>query len=67
MDERLTEVEIHLMHLEEMVGELNQVVIRQQAWIAGLEGELAKLRKELAKAAEPMTRRPEEEEPPPHY
>jgi SlyX protein len=67
MDERLNDVEIHLMHMEETVRELNEVVIHQQQQIDRLEGELALIRAQMEEVAEPHRKAPEEEEPPPHY
>jgi uncharacterized coiled-coil protein SlyX len=67
MERRITDIEIHLMHQEETIRELNEVVIRQQQQIDRLEAELGQLKGQMEEVAEPHRKRPEEEDPPPHY
>lgn len=67
MDQRLTDLEIHLMHLERMVQELNELVTGQQRTITSLEGEMAAMKEQMKDLMPSMVRLPEEEEPPPHY
>lgn len=67
MDDRITDLEIHVTHLSRTVHELNDVVYRQQQTISRMEEELKLLRDQLQAAAPSMVRAPEDEEPPPHY
>ncbi|WP_298437370.1 SlyX family protein [Geobacter sp.] len=67
MHERLTDLEIHIAHLERTVQELNEVVFRQQRAIDRLEGELKGLREQVLAGGASLLKKPEEEEPPPHY
>ncbi|AJE01996.1 SlyX family protein [Geobacter pickeringii] len=67
MQERLTDLEIHIAHLERTVQELNEVVFRQQRSIDRLEGELKGLREQVRAGGDSLLKKPEEEEPPPHY
>ncbi|MCA9521078.1 MAG: SlyX family protein [Myxococcales bacterium] len=48
MDERLTDVEIAVSHLERTVEQLNEVVCEQQRTIERLERELGRLSARLA-------------------
>ena len=67
MEERLTDLEIHVAHLESTVQELNEVIFHQQQTIDRLEGDLRRLREQLFEIAPSPLKRPEDEEPPPHY
>ena len=67
MDDRITELEIHVTHLSRTVSELNDVVFRQQQAINRLESELKGLREQVLAGAPSPVRNPEDEEPPPHY
>ena len=67
MEERVTGLEIHLTHLERTVQELNEVVFRQQQTIDRLEAELKGLREQVLAEAPSPVRKPEDEEPPPHW
>ncbi|WP_298273111.1 SlyX family protein [Geobacter sp.] len=67
MQDRLTDLEIHIAHLERTVQELNEVVFRQQRSIDRLEGELKGLREQFLAEGASLLKKPEEEEPPPHY
>lgn len=67
MNDRLTDLEIHCMHLEQTVQELHEALFSQQQTIDRLSGELLAIKAHL-RAIEPSpVRRPEEDEPPPHY
>jgi len=67
MDDRITDLEIHVTHLSRTVGELNEVVYLQQQTIVRLEAELKGLREQVQAGAPSPVRNPEDEEPPPHY
>jgi uncharacterized coiled-coil protein SlyX len=67
MDNRITDLEIHVTHLSRTVQELNDVVFRQQRTINRLETELKGLREQVLAEAPSPVRKPEDEEPPPHY
>lgn len=67
MDDRITELEIHVTHLSRTVSELNDMVFRQQRTIDRLEAELKGLREQVLAEAPSPVRKPEDEEPPPHY
>lgn len=66
-DSRLTEVEIFLMHQQNVIEQLNEVVMEQQRTIDTLLKEVQAIKDQL-KALDPsINRLPSEEEPPPHY
>ncbi|RNC67669.1 MAG: SlyX family protein [Desulfuromonadales bacterium] len=67
MDQRLTDLEIHVTHLEHTIQELNDVVFGQQRTIDRLDEELRGLRQQFLAVAPSPIRKPEDEEPPPHY
>lgn len=67
MEQRLTDIETHFMHLDRSVQELNDVVYRQQQTIDRLEKELREMREQFLVVAPSLVRAPEDEEPPPHY
>ncbi|MBT1073848.1 SlyX family protein [Geobacter grbiciae] len=67
MNDRITDLEIHVTHLSRTVQELNDVVYRQQQTIDRLEAELKGLREQALAVAPSLVRKPEDEEPPPHY
>lgn len=67
MRERLTDIEIQLMHHENTIQQLNEVVTRQQFAIEELQTDLRRLLQQLRSIHPSDIRAPEEEEPPPHY
>ena len=67
MDERLTNLEVTVTHLERTVQELNEVVISQQQSIDRLEKELRVLREQMLAVEPSLVKSPEDEEPPPHF
>lgn len=67
MENRITDIEIDLSHLEHTIQELNEVVYRQQQTIDRLEDELKSLRTQFLAVAPSPVRPPGEETPPPHY
>jgi SlyX protein len=66
-EERITGIEIHLMHQAKAIEELNEVVIRQQRQIDDLTADIARIREQLQGLVPSAVREPVEEEPPPHY
>lgn len=67
MNERITAIEIHLMHHENSLQELSDVIARQQQEISQLQSDLHRLTDLLQRVAPAMVCTEEEEEPPPHY
>lgn len=61
------DIEIHLMHQEDTIQQLNDVVIRQQHLIDALRSEVDSIKEQLHGLAAVTTGIPVEEEPPPHY
>lgn len=67
MENRVTELEIRLTHLEDTIEVLNSTVIKQHNEIDILKLQIAMLEKKL-KATQATILAPESEEtPPPHY
>ncbi len=66
LEKRVTDLEIKASFAEDMVEQLNQVVVRQQAQIDRLIRELVELRGQ-AMAAEPGGFRSLRDDLPPHY
>ena len=67
MEDRVTELEIRLTHLEDTIEVLNNTIINQLAEIDHLKLQIAALEKKL-KATQATIIAPESEEtPPPHY
>ena len=67
MDERITEVEIRLTHIEDTLDVLNQTIIDQHKLIDQLQLQIAILEKKLKAAATSNIAHESEETPPPHY
>jgi SlyX protein len=67
MDERITEVEIRLTHIEDTLDVLNQTIIDQHKLIDQLQLQIAILEKKLKAAATSNIAHESEEIPPPHY
>jgi uncharacterized coiled-coil protein SlyX len=68
MDERLTHLEMLLMHLQKTVQELDEVVRAQGTRIEGLERDLKRLNLELGLLRESaIDERSAQDERPPHY
>ncbi len=67
MKERITDIEIQLMHHENTIQQLNEVVTRQQFAIEELRAGFRELMQQLRKLCPSDVRDPLEEEPPPHY
>ncbi len=67
MEERITDIEIQLMHQESTIQQLNEVVISQQRQIELLLAEFAILKQQLQSVAFSEIRDEGDEVPPPHY
>ena len=67
MDERITEVEIRLTHIEDTLDVLNQTIINQHKLIDQLQLQISILEKKLKAAATSNIAHESEETPPPHY
>jgi len=67
MDNRLTELEIRLTHLEDTLEILNTTAITQRDEIDALRQLIYALQKRLEAQAESIIAKESEETPPPHY
>jgi SlyX protein len=67
MKERITDIEIQLMHHENTIQQLNEVVTRQQLLIEELQADFRQMTEQLRKLYPSDIRDQQEEEPPPHY
>ena len=67
MDERITELEIRLTHIEDTLDVLNKIVIDQNKLIDQLQLQVSILEKKLKAAATSNIAHQSEETPPPHY
>ena len=67
MKERITDIEIQLMHHENTIQQLNEVVTRQQLAIEALQGDFRQMMEQLQKIYPSDVMDLQEEEPPPHY
>jgi len=67
MKDRLIELETKISYQDHIIGELNEVVTRQQSQIDRLEKEMKQLRQHLEQSSSTGLARPDEEVPPPHY
>ena len=68
MDERITNLEMLVMHLQKTVQELDEVIQNQGTRIGNLERDLKRLNLELGLLREgAIEERSPEEEKPPHY
>lgn len=67
MKERITDIEIQLMHHENTIQQLNEVVTRQQLEIENLQADFKQLMQHLQKLYPSVIRDVQDEEPPPHY
>ena len=66
MESRITELEIKITYMEDLVEELNRTVYRQQQQIELLANELRNLRDQVQNAM-PQEKRSLRDEIPPHY
>jgi len=67
MNERITNIEIQLMHHENTIQQLNDVITRQQLDIDKMQRDLMLITKHLQNLTTSDIRASEDEEPPPHY
>jgi len=67
MESRLTELETKISYQDHLIGELNDVVIRQQQQIDQLEKAVLRVSEHLKQAGGSGLARSDEEVPPPHY
>lgn len=67
MEDRITELEIRLTHIEDTVDVLNATVIDQHSLIDQLQLQISILEKKLKVAATSNIAQESEETPPPHY
>ena len=67
MDERVTELEIKVAHLEHTLGELNDALVRQQGYIDQLERQVEGLKERLQSEGGAEPSGDPADEKPPHY
>lgn len=67
MDERITELEIRLTHIEDTIDVLNQTIIDQHNRVDQLQLQVSLLEKKLKATAASNIAHESEETPPPHY
>ncbi|MDD2337428.1 MAG: SlyX family protein [Geobacteraceae bacterium] len=67
MNERITSIEIQLMHHENTIQQLSDVITHQQLDIEKMQKEISLIMKHLQSTSPSDMRAPEDEEPPPHY
>jgi len=67
MKERITDIEIQLMHHENTIQQLNEVITRQQLAIEELQADFRQIVENLRKLDNSDMLDQQEEEPPPHY
>ena len=66
MDKRINELELHYMHLEKTIQELNEIVSRQELVIELLRREINAMKEQSMQMA-PSEVRDADHEKPPHY
>ncbi|UCG71680.1 MAG: SlyX family protein [Chromatiales bacterium] len=66
-EDRLTEIEIKVAHLEQSLNELNDVLVRQQSYIDALERGFERLVDRLQAGNETQTDSDPAVDKPPHY
>jgi SlyX protein len=67
MKERLTEIEIQLMHHENTIQQLNEIVTRQQLVLEKLQSDLKQMMQHLQMISPSPVGAAQDEDPPPHY
>jgi SlyX protein len=67
MDDRITELEIRLTHIDDTIDVLNQTIIEQHKLIDQLQLQISILEKKLKASAASNIAHESEETPPPHY
>ncbi len=66
-EQRLTDIEIHLSHLEATIEELSQALVNQQKDMDVMEQDIVALKARLHAAGISHMASEGEETPPPHY
>lgn len=67
VEARVVELEVRYTHQERALGEMSEVVYRQQQLVEKLERRLKVLEKRLGDIGEPPAARDPKDEVPPHY
>ncbi|MBJ6799168.1 SlyX family protein [Geomonas propionica] len=67
MEQRLTDMEMLIMHQGHIIDQLNEVVTGHQTLIDQLTKEMKIIKEHLQGLGSSDNRLPSEEEPPPHY
>jgi SlyX protein len=67
MNDRITDMEIQLMHHENTIQQLNEIVTRQELEIERLRNDMEQMMRHLRTISPSLVRDILEEEPPPHY
>ena len=67
MENRITELEIRLTHLEDTIEVLNRTIIKQHAEIDMLQLQVTNLEKKIKASHPSQVAHESEETPPPHY
>jgi len=67
MNDQIIELETRIAYQDHLIGELNEVVTRQQQQIDRIEQQLDRLQRALKHSGGSGLARPDEEVPPPHY
>jgi len=67
MQDRLTEIEIKIAHMEQSLGELSDVLYRQQSLLDRLELRFNELRQRVSVTADGQENSEPTDEKPPHY
>lgn len=67
MENRVTELEIRLTHLEDTIEVLNKTIIKQHSEIDILQLQVSNLEKKIKASQSSQVALESEETPPPHY
>ena len=67
MENRITELEIRLTHLEDTIEVLNNTIIKQHSEIDLLQLQVSQLEKKIKASQSSQVALESEESPPPHY
>ncbi|MBP1751655.1 MAG: SlyX family protein [Geobacteraceae bacterium] len=67
MKDRIIDIEIQLMHHENTIQQLNEVITGQQIAIEKLQADFKQMMEHLQMISPSLIRDVTEEEPPPHY
>lgn len=67
MNDRIIDVEIQLMHHENTIQQLNEVIAAQQIAIDKMQTDIKRIMEHLRTISPSLVRDASDEEPPPHY